>query len=99
MSINYFTEEKILNKDLQTFNEKKGVEIYYSGGGNWHFFYKGFLINSDNVEIEHNLENYELSTVCYFGYWDGYKQYGFHQEFEMGIELLEMLDYKKLREV
>lgn len=93
--MNYYNND-LLEKELKDFIEDKEVTVYYSGGGNWHFFYKGFLINSDNYEIEHKLEKYNLDTKCYFGYWNGEKQFGFHQTFKEGIELLEMLEIKEL---
>jgi hypothetical protein len=93
--MNYYNND-ILEKEIKDFIEDKGVTVHYSGGGNWHYFYKGFLINSDNYEIEHKLEKYKLDTQCYFGYWNGEKQFGFHQTFQEGVELLEMLDIKEL---
>jgi len=86
-------------KEKETFLNDKNVEIYHSGGGCVHYYLKGFLIDSQNHEILHEVEKYRLETECYFGYWDGEKQFGFSATLKEGVELLEMLDYKELREV
>ena len=87
-----------IDVEKKTFLNNKNVEIYHSGGGCVHYFYKGFLIDSQDHEILHEVEKYSLDTECYFGYWDGEKQFGFSATLKDGVELLEMLDFKKLEE-
>tara|TARA_R110002012_G_scaffold317685_1_gene534581 strand:+ start:730 stop:1104 length:375 start_codon:yes stop_codon:yes gene_type:complete len=84
--------------EKEAFLNNKNVEIYHSGGGCVHYFYKGFLIDAQDHEILHEVKKYSLNTKCYFGYWDGEKQFGFDATLEEGVELLEMLDFKKLEE-
>ena len=85
--------------EKESFLNNKNVEIYHSGGGCVHYYFKGFLIDSQDHEILHEVEKYSLETECYFGYWDGEKQHGFSATLKDGVELLEMLDYKELKEV
>jgi hypothetical protein len=87
-----------IDVEKKTFLNNKNVEIYHSGGGCVHYYYKGFLIDSQDHEILHQVEKYSLDTECYFGYWDGEKQFGFSATLKDGVELLEMLDFKKLEE-
>tara|TARA_Y100000401_G_C8275957_1_gene200864 strand:- start:46 stop:471 length:426 start_codon:yes stop_codon:yes gene_type:complete len=87
-----------IDVEKKTFLNNKNVEIYHSGGGCVHYYYKGFLIDSQSHEILHQVEKYSLDTECYFGYWDGEKQFGFSATLKDGVELLEMLDFKKLEE-
>jgi hypothetical protein len=87
-----------IDVEKKTFLNNKNVEIYHSGGGCVHYFYKGFLIDSQDHETLHEVEKYSLKTECYFGYWDGEKQFGFSATLKDGVELLEMLDFKKLEE-
>jgi len=87
-----------IDVEKKTFLNNKNVEIYHSGGGCVHYFYKGFLIDSQDHEILHEVDKYSLKTECYFGYWDGEKQFGFSATLKDGVELLEMLDFKKLEE-
>jgi hypothetical protein len=84
--------------EKEAFLNNKNVEIYHSGGGCVHYFYKGFLIDSQDHEILHEVKKYSLETECYFGYWDGEKQFGFSATLKDGVELLEMLDFKKLED-
>jgi len=87
-----------IDVEKTTFLNNKNVEVYHSGGGCVHYYYKGFLIDSQSHEILHQVEKYSLDTECYFGYWDGEKQFGFSATLKDGVELLEMLDFKKLEE-
>lgn len=99
--MNYSNYEEIsqdISIEKENFLKEKGVTIYYSGGGCVHYFYKGFLIDSQSHEILHEVEKYSLTTECYFGYWNGEKQFGFSAPLQEGIELLEMLDFKELEE-
>ena len=87
-----------IDVEKKTFLNNKNVSVYHSGGGCVHYYYKGFLIDSQDHEILHQVEKYSLDTECYFGYWDGEKQFGFSATLKDGVELLEMLDFKKLEE-
>ena len=87
-----------IDVEKTTFLNNKNVAVYHSGGGCVHYYYKGFLIDSQAHEILHQVEKYSLDTECYFGYWDGEKQFGFSATLKDGVELLEMLDFKELEE-
>jgi hypothetical protein len=87
-----------INIEKEAFLNEKEVSSFHSGGGCLHYFYKGFLIDSQDENLLHEIEKYSLETECYFGYWDGEKQFGFSATLKDGVELLEMLNFKELED-
>ena len=73
------TVRKGLNKLLNNFYIKE-IEVLKE---------RSIASNGGSKSFIKNIEN------CYFGYWNGEKQFGFNATLQDGVELLEMLNLEK----
>lgn len=82
--------------------EERGLSYFHSGGGTMHFFYKGFLINSEteNGDFENDLRKSTHYEKMYFGTYDEttHENIYFYNTLEGGIDFIDKYNLKGLEE-